>query len=82
MATKCTVIGKNPSENEGPIEFVGFIDDTLEYCGDVTSSPSSFKYIELIARKYDGRCDMMFAHNGKRPDGVLFFGYWNGGFVE
>ena len=47
-------------------------------------SSDTFKYIELICKKYNGSMDLMFAYDdpSNRSNGTLFIGHWNSGTVK
>lgn len=91
MSTKCTVIGEESTpKNLTPIEFKYFLnfsspqekkgESILPVSEMDETKPSDYKFIELICKDYLDN-DLMFAHNGKRSDGILYMGKWNDGVV-
>jgi hypothetical protein len=87
MATKTIIIGEKPSTKEvKKIEFDTFLteDNIFEECANVGLIPSSFKFIELITKKYNmDNQDLMFAYDdpNDRSAGFLMLGWWNNGIV-
>ena len=96
--TKIIKIGDPPSNDPvlKPIEFTHSLacsnsDETFATISGVPvtiqesgSTPSMYKYIELICEDYLPGIDIMFAYDNpkKRSSGVLFFGKFNDGVVE
>jgi len=84
--TKTIVIGACYQDDNKPIEFKYFLTEDIEIDtpqGEY-NSPSSFKFIELICKKYDQEHDLMFAYNdaNERGSGILMIGRWNDGVVR
>jgi hypothetical protein len=81
--TKCIVIGNTENKTGKPIEFIKFLDASIDepIVEDAGVTPGSRENIELICRD-DGEYDIMFAYNGKRNTGAIFLGHWNGGYVD
>ena len=85
--TKTIILGEQKDKDaKKPIEFKYFLTEDIEINtpqGEF-NSPSSFKFIELICKKYDQEHDLMFAYYdpNKRSEGLLYVGYWNDGVVE
>lgn len=83
--TTVTIIGEdNATKEKKPIEFVKLItgrkDDGVL---DASLSPNKFDYIELICLSGSHNYyDIMFAHNGKREDGMICLGHFNDGVVK
>lgn len=81
--TKCIVLGEQPTEvKKKPIEFLkDFSSEGVLY--NTMDKPSDWKFIELICINYSKKLgDVMFAHDGDRSNGCLFFGKWNDGVAE
>jgi hypothetical protein len=79
--TKVTIIGgATPIEKKKPIEFVKYID--VDTNPPVQASTNMWNNIELICKDYGDGCDLMFAYNNKREDGIAYLGYFNDGIVE
>jgi hypothetical protein len=81
--TKTIVIGTSYINDNKPIEFCYYLDFSLEQ-RPASILPSSFKFIELICKKYNGGGrDLMFAYNDpSNRSGTLYIGYWNSGTVK
>ena len=82
--TKTIVIGACHQDDES-IEFRHYLDASLEQSSAFVQSPSKYKYVELICKKYHGgMMDLMFAYNdpSNRSVGTLHLGYWNNGTVK
>lgn len=83
--TKVTII-KNQTE-ETPAKKIEFIIQLSSNGSmiEVTRGPGDFKHIELISLNYGGILgkpfDIMFAHDGVRPEGFLVLGHFNDGVV-
>ena len=83
MATKVTILGKEPIEQEKKkIVFVYFIDSVTGKAERSTTPPESWNNIELIKRTHthDGY-DIMFAYETDRTVGELYLGHFNDGVV-
>ena len=86
--TKTIVLGSPYQQTiqKKPIEFIDYLDVSLEHQSSAfVSPPSQFKYIELICKNYNnGFMDLMFAYDdpSNRNNGTLFIGYWNSGIME
>lgn len=83
--TKTIVIGDNEKDApiKKPIVFTKSLSLTNSF-QKATMTPSDFKFIELISKRYSGQYDIMFAYNNNsfRENGVLYLGKWNDGVVE
>ena len=85
--TKTIILGEQKDKDaKKPIEFKYFLTEDIEIGipqGEY-KSPSSFKFIELICKKYDQEHDLMFAYNDadNRGSGILMIGQWNDGIVK
>lgn len=81
--TKTIVIGACYQDDNKPIEFNYYLDGIL-CTATLDSTPSNFKYVELICKKYNGGMDLMFAYNdpSNRSNGILYMGFWNSGVVK
>lgn len=83
MATKVTIVGQEPIEQEKKkIQFVYFVDSETGKAEQTTTLPESWSNIELIKRThiYEGY-DIMFAYDHDRTIGCLYLGYFNDGIV-
>jgi len=82
MATKCIVLGQPEQEKKGkPIEFVKFL--CMNHFPNSTTPPSKYQNVELICKSYNNQKeDLIYAYDLDRNYGILYFGYWNDGFVE
>jgi hypothetical protein len=79
--TKVIVLGEQPIKKElKPIEFVKYLDSDSEF-GSNCTEPKDWKNIELICKNYFNKCDLMFAYDNDRQDGVLYIGTFNDGIV-
>ena len=83
MATKVTILGEQPIEQEKKkIEFVWRIDTSKAEKGAVKNPPAQWGNIELIKSKnthFD--FDVMLAYDDDRNCGVLYLGHFNDGIV-
>lgn len=88
MKTVCKVIGEESPRILKPIVFIKHLEFGLPEPGDycpahvepTVYSPCGYEVVELIQR--GGICDIMFAYNGDRSNGMIFLGHWNDGIVE
>lgn len=83
MATKVTILGEQPIEQEKKkIEFVYFIDPIRATVESTLVAPKEWDNIELIKRKHtDKAYDVMFAYDTDRLEGVIYLGHFNDGVV-
>lgn len=82
---KVTIIGEaQPIEKKKPIEFVKWVNTTIDRCeiDDSTALSKSFENIELISKGRDGEYDIMWAYDSNRAFGCLYLGHFNDGIVE
>lgn len=82
--TRVVILGEEESNKKlKPIEFhkVLCCDSTFSNC-DGMIDPKAHKVIELISKKYSDSFDVMFAHDGRRQNGILYLGRFNDGVVE
>ena len=78
--TKVTIIGgATPIEKKKPIEFVKYID--VDTNPPVQASTNMWNNIELICKDYGDGCDLMFAYDNNRSDGIAYLGHFNDGIV-
>jgi len=79
--TKVIILGEQPEKKElKPIEFLKYLGYYLEF-NSICSKPKDFKNIELICKNYFNKCDLMFAFDEDRNNGVLYLGHFNDGVV-
>lgn len=85
MATKVIILGEEPREVKKlkPIEFKWLWERADKISGDM-ANPNQWSFIELIAPKYQGGYDLMFAYDSPehRNLGACFLGHFNDGVVE
>lgn len=77
------VIGQAQTNEQKPITLLFRYHMELGMVPVNTSTPTH-SHIELFCRNYQGSgFDFMYAYNdpNNRNEGVLYLGYWNGGFV-
>ena len=83
MATKVTILGEHPIEQEKKkIEFVYIFTGEGRKI-DAIANPSSYQNIELICESYmSDKYDLMFAYDDtRRKSGALYLGHFNDGIV-
>ena len=83
MATKVTILGEQPIEQEKKkIEFVYIFTGEGRKI-DAIANPSSYQNIELICESYmSDKYDLMFAYDDtRRKSGALYLGHFNDGIV-
>ena len=84
MATKVTILGEQPIEQEKKkIVFCRRVDVACGHISGVIGlKPHEFQNIELIRRKQTPRdYDIMFAYNKDRRAGGIYLGHFNDGIV-
>lgn len=79
--TKVTIIGQviKAEIDLEPIEFTGALTSSRSISQSVAEKPRKYQFIEFICNY--GDFDVMFAHDGKRDQGVLYLGHFNDGIV-
>ncbi len=84
--TKVTILGSESKESKKlkPIEFVKQIvcDENWTTDKDDIIQPDQWRFIELIALRFDATFDLMYAYDFKRSDGAIYLGHFNDGVVE
>lgn len=84
MATKVTILGEQPIEQEKKkIEFCKWVDVSGGCISDLIGlKPHDFQNIELIRLKQTTMdYDVMFAYNKDRSVGIIYLGHFNDGIV-
>lgn len=61
------------------VDGIGNLGNTRHGSNDPLFQPSSYKNVELIAKRTPGNYDIMYVWNEDRNEGVLFLGSWNDG---
>jgi hypothetical protein len=81
--TKVTILGQSePKQKElKPIEFKMKLSDTTTSLKEAILKPNRWDNIELIAFKYNGVYDLMYAYDDNRNEGLLYLGHFNDGVV-
>lgn len=84
MATKVTILGEQPIEQEKKkIEFCKWVDVSGGCVSHLIGlKPHDFQNIELIRLKQTSLdYDVMFAYNKDRSVGIIYLGHFNDGIV-
>lgn len=83
MATKVTILGEQPIEQEKKkIEFVYIIDIVGLSFIEAIMQANDYTNIELIRKNDKSNCyDVMFAYNEDRNKGAIYLGHFNDGIV-
>ena len=81
--TKVIIIGEHPEKKElKPIHFEKVLSFDVSFKFTTAYiTPERWENIELICKNYQNACDLMFAFDNNRHEGILFLGHFNDGVV-
>ena len=81
--TKVIILGEQPEKKElKPIEFEKVLSFDISFKFTTAYiTPERWENIELICKNYQNTCDLMFAYDDNRHEGILFLGHFNDGVV-